>query len=132
MKKIDDNYNFQDAYLKMMEAKEHHRTIEEIVCDLKKELVPVKEESFLIHAMRLILELDAKKDSPLYTHLQSPMRQTLYLIDVYYSIDMREESVDMDGERWQRIAILLDEIEMTYFVNIGFPNDGDLYHDERR
>lgn len=67
MKKIDDNYNFQDAYLKMMEAKEHHRTIEEIVCDLKKELVPVKEESFLIHAMRLILELDAKKDSPLYT-----------------------------------------------------------------
>ncbi len=131
MKKEDDNYNFQDAYLKMMEAKEHHRTIEEIVYGLKKELVLVKEESFLIHSMRLILELDARKDSPLYAHLLSPMRQTLYLIDVYYSIDMREESVDMDGERWERIAILLDEIEMTYFVNVGFPNDGDLFHDER-
>lgn len=131
MKKEDDNYNFQYAYLKMMEAKEHHRTIEEIVYGLKKELVLVKEESFLIHSMRLILELDARKDSPLYAHLLSPMRQTLYLIDVYYSIDMREESVDMDGERWERIAILLDEIEMTYFVNVGFPNDGDLFHDER-
>lgn len=94
MKKVGDNYNFLDAYLKMMAAKEYHRTIEEIVYDLKKELVPVNEESFLIHAMRLIIELDAKKDSPLYTHLQSPMRQTLYLIDVYYSIDMREASVD--------------------------------------
>lgn len=131
MKKVAVNYNFIDTYLKMMEAKEHHRTIEEIVCDLEKELAPVKEESFLIHAMRLIIELDAKQNSPLYTHLLSPMRQTLYLIDVYYSIDMREASVDMNGERWERIAILLNEIEMTYFVNVGFPNDGDLYHDER-
>lgn len=131
MKKVAINYNFIDTYLKMMEAKEHHRTIEEIVCDLEKELAPVKEESFLIHAMRLIIELDARQNSPLYTHLLSPMRQTLYLIDVYYSIDMREASVDMNGERWERIAILLDEIEMTYFVNVGFPNDGDLYHDER-
>lgn len=131
MKEVAVNYNFIDTYLKMMEAKEHHRTIEEIVCDLEKELAPVKEESFLIHAMRLIIELDAKQNSPLYTHLLSPMRQTLYLIDVYYSIDMREASVDMNGERWERIAILLDEIEMTYFVNVGFPNDGDLYHDER-
>ena len=131
MKKVAVNYNFIDTYLKMMEAKEHHRTIEEIVCDLEKELAPVKEESFLNHAMRLIIELDAKQNSPLYTHLLSPMRQTLYLIDVYYSIDMREASVDMNGERWERIAILLDEIEMTYFVNVGFPNDGDLYHDER-
>ena len=42
MKKENDNYNFQDAYLKMMEAKEHHRTIEKIVYGLKKELVLVK------------------------------------------------------------------------------------------
>lgn len=131
MKNVDGNYNFQNAFLKMMKAKEHHRAIEEIVCELKEELMPVKEELFLIHAMRLMLELGSKKDSPLYTHLQSPMRQVLYLIDVYYSIDMREESAGMDDERWERIAILLDEIEMTYFVNIGFPNDGDLYHDER-
>ena len=29
--------------------------------------------------------------------------------------------LDMDGERWESIAILLNEIEMTYFINIGFP-----------
>ena len=59
------------------------------------------------------------------------MRQTLYLIDVYYSIIDRGETEEMDEERWQRIAKLLDEIEMTYFVNIGFSNDGDVFHDER-
>lgn len=61
MKNVDGNYNFQNAFLKMMKAKEHHRAIEEIVCELKEELAPVKEESFLIHAMRLILELGSKR-----------------------------------------------------------------------
>lgn len=115
----DGNYNYQAAYRKMIAEKEHHRTIEEIIDDIKKQLMPVKEESFLIHAMRLIIELGSKATSSLYTHLQSPMRQTLYLIDVYYSIEIREESVNMDEERWNKIAVLLDEIEMTYFVNIG-------------
>lgn len=67
MEKVDANYNILDAYLKMMEVKEHHRTIEEIVCDLKKELVPVRENSFLIHAMRQLIKLGAEKDLPIYT-----------------------------------------------------------------
>ncbi len=127
----DVKYNYQDAYKKMIAVKEHHRTIEEIVDDLKKELMLVQEEAFLVHAMQLIIELDFKATSPLYKHLLSPMRQTLYLIDVFYSIDKREGAVVMNEERWDRIAILLNEIEMTYFVNIGFPNDGDLFYDER-
>ena len=53
------------------------------------------------------------------------------MVDVYYSIVDRTETVEMDEERWDRIALLLDEIEMTYFVNIAFPNEGDLFHDER-
>lgn len=125
------DYNYAEAFHKMMFLKEHHRPIEDIVTDLQKELRPVKEESFLIHAMRMILELDFRSTSPLYQHLQSPLRQTLYVVDVFYSIIGREESVEMDDERWDRIARLLDEIEMTYFINIGFPNDGDLFHDER-
>lgn len=128
---MGNTYDYQHAYQKMIAAKASHRTIEEIVDDLKKELMFVKEESFLIHVMRLIIELDSKETSPLYKHLQSPMRQTLYVIDVYYSIETRKESVAMDDKRWDRIAILLDEIEMAYFIHVGFPNDGDLYHDER-
>jgi hypothetical protein len=128
-KKMKDDY--QVAFQKIIETKEHHRTVEEIIDDIKKQLMYVKEESFLIHAMRLIIELDSRATSSLYTHLQSPIRQTLYLIDVYYSIEIREESDNMSEERWNKIAILLNEIEMTYFVSIGFPNNGGLYHDER-
>ena len=127
----DGDYNYQEALRKMLHRKENHRTYEAIIHDLQKELQPVKEESLLIHAMRLFIELEHKTISPLYTHLQSPMRQTLYMIDVYYSIVNREETVDMDEERWNRIAILLDEMAMTYLVNIGFPNNGDFYNDER-
>lgn len=125
------DYNYAEAFRKMMFLKERHRPIDAIVADLQNELRPVKERSFLIHAMRMILELDFRSTSPLYQHLQSPLRQTLYVVDVFYSIIGREEAVEMDDERWDRIAVLLDEIEMTYFINIGFPNDGDLFHDER-
>ena len=127
----DGDYNYAEAFRKMMFYKEHHRPIEDIVAELQHELSPVMEESLLIHAMRMILELEYRTVSPLYQHLQSPMRQTLYLMDVYYSISDREELVEMDAERWNRIALLLDEIEMTYFINIGFPNNGDLFHDHR-
>ena len=127
----DGEYNYIEAFKKMMFLKEHHRPVEAVVADLQSELRPVKEVSLLIHAMRMILELDFRSTSLLYQHLQSPMRQTLYLVDVFYSIIDREESVEMDDKRWDRIAVLLDEIEMTYFINIGFSNDDDYFHDER-
>ena len=127
----DVDYDFSEGYSKLVSAKETHRTIEEAMDDLQNELRPIKEESLLIHAMRLIIELDYRASSPLYKHLQAPMRQTLYMVDVYYSIVDREESVEMDQERWDRIAMLLDEIVMIYLVNIAYPNDGDLFRDER-
>ena len=128
---VDGEYNYVKAYQQLISAKNSHRTIEEIVVDMQNELRPIKEESLLVHAMRLFVELDNRAASLLYEHLQSPMRQTLYMVDVYYSIVDRTDTVEMDEERWGRIALLLDEIEMTYFVNIAFPNEGDLFHDER-
>lgn len=65
----DGDYNYVEAYKKMMFLKEHHRSIEAVVADLQTELKPVKEESLLIHAMRMILELDSRLTSPLYQHL---------------------------------------------------------------
>lgn len=127
----DKDYDYAEAYRNLVKAKDNCRAIENIVDDLKSELRVIKEESLLVHAMRLILELDYRASSPLYEHLQSPMRQALYMIDVYYSIENREETAVMNEERWNRIAILLEEIEITYFVNIGFSNEGDLFHDER-
>ena len=82
--------------------------------DLQSELRPVKEESLIIHAMRLILELDSRSSSPLYQHLQSPMRQTLYMVDVYYSIDNREESVEVDNARWIELPFFLTKLNMSF------------------
>ena len=78
----EKEYDYHEAYQKMMSLKENHRSFEEIIGDLQKELLPVKEESLLVHAMRLIIELEDRASSPLYTQLMSPMRQTLYMIDV--------------------------------------------------
>lgn len=125
------DYNYAEAFRKLITAKRSHRTIEDIVANLQQKLSPVNEKSLLVHAMRLLIELDKKASSPLYQHLQSPMRQTLYMIDVYYSIENREETDEMDEPGWERVARLLDEIEMAYFVNIAFPNNGDIFHDER-
>ena len=127
----DTNHSNVEDYRKMIAAKESHRMIEEIVVDLQNELRSIKEESLLVHAMQLFVELGNRLSSPLYEHLQSPMRQTLYMVDVFYSIVDRTETVEMDDERWDKIALLLDEIEMTYFVNVAFPNNGDLFYDER-
>ena len=68
----DGEYNYIEAFKKMMFLKEHHRPVEVVVADLQSELRSVKEVSLLIHAMRMILELDFRSTSPLYQHLQSP------------------------------------------------------------
>ena len=127
----DGDYNYQEIYKEILQARDNLRPYEEIVAGIQKELKDVREESFLIHSMRLFMELNIRSYSPLYEHLHSPMRQTLYLIDIYYSIKNRSESLEMDEKRWKRIALLLNEMEVTYFVNIGFPNEGDVFNDER-
>ena len=66
----DGDYNYAEAFRKMMFYKEHHRPIEDIVAELQHELSPVREESLLTHAMRMILELEYRTISPLYQHLQ--------------------------------------------------------------
>ena len=38
----DGEYNYVDAFKKMMFLKEHHRSIEAVVADLQTELKPVK------------------------------------------------------------------------------------------
>ena len=55
---IERDFDYAEAYRKMISAKEKHREIEEIVAELQQELRPIKEASFLTHAMRLIIELD--------------------------------------------------------------------------
>lgn len=123
--------SIEEAFHKMMAARKSSRKQEEIMADLKEELKSVKEYSLLVHTMRLIIELDNRKTSRLYDNICSPMKQAMYLIDVCYSVTGRTETEELTDSKWGKISCLLDEMEMAYFISIGFPNNGDLFHDEK-
>jgi hypothetical protein len=125
------NPDMRAGYREMMDAKEHFRSQEEIIRDLKAELAPVDEESFATHLSRLVMEMDSRAKNPLFENFQSPLKLITYLIDLYYSIPDRLGTEPMTDMRWQRIAALSSEVEMNYFISVGFPNSGDLFHDER-
>ena len=126
-----NSFDFERALKKMERLRKNNRSQEEIIDDLKSELATINELSLLTHAMRLIVELDCRKSSELYINVESPMKQALYLIDVYYSIADRDGIEDITEAKWDVISQLLDEMEMAYFKAVGFPNDGDVFHDER-
>ena len=126
-----NSFDFERALKKMERLRKNNRSQEEIIDDLKSELATINELSLLAHAMRLIVELDCRKSSELYINVESPMKQALYLIDVYYSIADRDGIEDITEAKWDVISQLLDEMEMAYFKAVGFPNDGDVFHDER-
>ena len=128
---IFKNPDIRAGYREMMDAKEHFRGQEEIIRDLKAELALVEEESFATHLSRLVMEMDTRAENPLFEYFQSPLKLITYLIDLYYSIPDRPGTEAMTDERWQRIARLLTEVEMNYFISVGFPNSGDVFHDER-
>ena len=128
---IFKNPDIRAGYREMMDAKEHFRSQEEIIRDLKAELAPVDEESFTTHLSRLVMEMDSRAKNPLFENFQSPLKLITYLIDLYYSIPDRLGTEPMTDMRWQRIAALSNEVEMNYFISVGFPNSGDLFHDER-
>ena len=126
-----NSFDFERALKKMERLRKNNRSQEEIIDDLKSELATINELSLLTHAMRLIVELDCRKSSELYINVESPMKQALYLIDIYYSIADRDGIEDITEAKWDVISQLLDEMEMAYFKAVGFPNDGDVFHDER-
>lgn len=127
---INNDFSIERGYRRLLEAKSCARTQEEIISDLESELKSVSEQALLIHAMRLIIELDFRKTSELYQNLESPMKQALYLIDVFYSMGDRGGTETLSKEKSERIAVLLNEMEMAYFCSIGFPNKGDVFHNE--
>lgn len=51
------------------------------------------------------------------------MKQFVYLIDLYFSVEIGGYKTGMTDEEWMKITILLNEIEMTYFGDIGFFNE---------
>lgn len=125
------NPDLRETYRELQKIKNHNRSQEEIIRDLLQELLSIKEEAFVLHLSRLIMEMASRAENPLFINLNSPLKLITYLVDLYYSIPNRTESEDLTEEKWQRITVLLNEVEMTYFISIGFPNEGELFHDSR-
>lgn len=128
---MGSEFSIEHGYCRLLDAKRGTRAQEDIIADLKSELAGVSELSVLTYAMRLIVELDTRMTSELYNYLESPMKQALYLIDVYYSMNSHGGTEELTKNKIDRISRLLDEIETAYFSLIAFPNNGDLFHDER-
>ena len=127
----NNDFSVARGYKRMLAARSGTRSQESIITDLKSELEPLSEVSLLTHSMRLILELDFRQTSELYNHLESPMKQALYLIDVFYSMGDKGGTEELSKDRIERVSLLLDEMETAYFASIAFPNDGDIFHDDR-
>lgn len=128
---IFKDIDLHEAHKDLMHAKEHHRTQEEIIKELKEEVKELSEREFLVFLMRIYAEMESRATSPLFKHLQSPMKQILYLIDVYYSVRNKSGKEIITESKWDSISFLLGEMELAYFVSIGFDNNGNAYHDER-
>ncbi len=124
------NPDFIKAYATLMEAKANIRNHEDILEELKGELSELKADKFLIYALGVLNNIEDRTYWQ-FEYLMSPMRQVLFLIDVYFSISDRSEKCEIDQDKWLRITRILSDIEMNYFASIGFSNDGDYFHDER-
>lgn len=124
------NPDLKESYSRLMGAKQNMRPQELIIEELKEMLRPLGEREFLTHVMSVLCSC-GDRESWLFDNLASPMKQMLYLIDVYYSIEKRGEQGALNRALWGKITKLLDEIELNYFVSMGFMNNGDVFHDSR-
>ena len=96
------------------------RTQEEIINDLSSLIKSFKKESFLPYLTQMTIHIDQRETSEIFKNLMSPMKQFVYLIDLFFSVEIGGDKVGFSKEEWEKITKLLNEIEMTYFGDIGF------------
>ena len=96
------------------------RTQEEIINELSSLIRSYKKDSFLPFITQMTNNINQKNTSKAYKNLMSPMKQFVYLIDLFFSLEIDGYKVGCSEEEWDKITYLLNEIEMTYFGDIGF------------
>lgn len=111
-------------YNDMMKIRESRRTQEEIISDITVLIKDLKKNSFLPFVMEMINHIDQRNASEAFKYLKSPMKQLVYLIDLFFSVENHGTKDGISEDEWTQITKLLNEIEMTYFGDIGFFNDG--------
>ena len=96
------------------------RTQEEIIKELSTLICDFQKDSFLPYLTQMTTHIDQRETSEVFKNLMSPMKQFVYLTDLFFSVETGGSKVGFSEDEWGKITYLLNEIEMTYFGDIGF------------
>lgn len=116
--------DIRKQFEEIMKFRKSRRKQEEIILDLISMIKDFRKESFLPYVIEMMNHIDKRNDSEAFKYLMSPMKQFVYLIDLYFSVEKGGTREGISEEDWMQITLLLREIEMTYFGDIGFFNEG--------
>ncbi|MDQ1096942.1 MULTISPECIES: hypothetical protein [Chryseobacterium] len=100
------------------------RKQEEIINDILTILHKIRKDTFLPFVLQMMNFIQFRDSLEEFKILKSPLKQFAYLIDLYFSKNHLETEDAPDEKNWKKILELLDEIEMTYFGEIGFFEEG--------
>lgn len=120
------NIDYQREIKELQLLIEDYHTVEEILNELEQELVHIKEKDMLEYTLRIFVEIQYRYESEIFTNIRSPYTTGLYLLDFYYSIPNRSNTIPMTLERWHRITELVTAHEYFYFKNIEQSNNPHL------
>ncbi len=104
----------------MQAIRKSRRTQEEIIKELGSLICDFQKDSFLPYLTQMTIHIDQRETSEVFKNLMSPMKQFVYLTDLFFSVEKGGSKVGFSEDEWEKITYLLNEIEMTYFGDIGF------------
>lgn len=104
----------------MQTIRKSRRTQEEIINELSSLIRDFQKDSFLPYLTQMTTHIDQRDTSEVFKNLMSPMKQFVYLTDLFFSVETGGSKIGFSEEEWRKITNLLNEIEMTYFGDIGF------------
>lgn len=111
---------------------QHHRTQEAIMSDIQRILRPIKERSLVIHVQSALASVAHRDEAEILKGVASPLRQMVYLVDMFYATDNRTNQKEIDSQNWEKLTKLLNEVEMSYFFTItGFESNEFELHEEK-
>lgn len=127
MKKANSDIpeDMQKRVDEMKKIRSSRRKQEVIISELSSFIKGYSKASFLPYVMGMMDNIDQRNTSDAFKYLMSPMKQFVYLIDLYFSVEIVGTKEGISEDDWMKITMLLREIEMTYFGDIGFFNDGN-------
>jgi ribosomal protein S21 len=107
-------------YEQIQAIRKSRRTQEEIIKELSSLINDFQKDSFLPYLTQMTIHIDQRETSEVFKNLMSPMKQFVYLTDLYFSVETGGNKIGFSEDEWGKITYLLNEIEMTYFGDIGF------------